>query len=90
MELGVPLSWLVRLFAQSSQELLRGHGGVSPWCHICCLWWLLQAAGSILSSPLHTSLWLQVTLALQRQSGTSNVTWAPLAADTMENHGDSA
>lgn len=41
--------------------LVRGHRGVSPWCHICSLWWLLQAAGSIQRSPVHPSLCLQVT-----------------------------
>lgn len=37
--------------------------------------------------PVSAGDWLP--LALQRQSGTSDVTWAPLAADTMEDHGDS-
>lgn len=43
------------------EELVRGHGGAGPRCHICSLWWLLQTACPIQRLPVHLPLCLQVT-----------------------------
>lgn len=84
MELRANPGWACQaVCTELCEELGRGRGGASPWCHICSLvasavCWPHSEVTSA-HTPVPADDWL--ALALQSQSGTSNVTWPPSAAD---------
>lgn len=85
------LPWLVRPFAQSSARSGEGTRRGEPLVpHLLSV---VVSAGcwlhsEVTSAPIPVSVGDWLALVLQSQSGTSDVTWARLAADTMD--GDSA